>query len=187
MGSPWALLTTGRAVTAELCGSLSSWKQYASSSCSCYGMCCRSCCCRSLRATYSSMMRRCIITCSDAASHDYKGTAQAYITCCNCTNCRCCILITILGQLLTVSQCPRKLNKCCMYQGKVEKQPLVKDRYMTLQLADNTSLVWTASSPLHLTASSGCSSPDQTCKIVNCRGAQITAADSHMLSTASFR
>ena len=71
-----------------------------------------------------------------------------------------------------------------MRQGKVEKQPSVEDKYTTLRLVDSTSLVWTASSPVTLTASGECSSADQTWKIVNCRSTQVKAADTTILPTA---
>lgn len=64
-----------------------------------------------------------------------------------------------------------------MHQGKVEKQPSVEDRYTTLRLVENNSLVWTASSPVNLTASCKCSGANQTWKIVSCRSAQVKATD----------
>lgn len=64
-----------------------------------------------------------------------------------------------------------------MHQGKVEKQPSVEDKYMALRLVDNTSLVWTASSPVDLRASAWSSSAQQTWKIVNSRSAQVQSAN----------
>ena len=66
-----------------------------------------------------------------------------------------------------------------MHQGIVEKQPSVEDKYMTLHLVDDNSLVWNASSPVNLTASGTRSSADQTWKIVNCRSAQVTTTDTY--------